>query len=195
VRAAALGLQMHSGWGVLVAVSLDPLTMLARRRIVVAAANSRSEIQPYHFAAELPASQQQEHINRCALTACALARTAIAEVIEELSPRLVAGAAVILASGRQLPALPKILSAHPLIHTAEGEFFRQAAIDALEGLKIPVTAIRDRDIDQFIVDGFGKSATQLEGDVSRLGTLVGPPWTRDHKRAALAAAVVLQTVK
>jgi hypothetical protein len=189
---AALGLQMHSGWGVLVAVSLDPFAMLARKRIVVADVNSRSEIQPYHFAAQLPTLQQEEHIARCALTSSALAGTAIAEVVEELSPRLVAGAAVILASGRPLPPLPKILAAHPLIHTAEGEFFRQAVIKALENLKIPVTAIRDREIDPSVKNAFGDLASRLEQEISTLGTRIGPPWTRDHKRAALAAASILR---
>ena len=36
MKPAALGVQMHSGWGVLVAVSADPVEMLARRRIVSA---------------------------------------------------------------------------------------------------------------------------------------------------------------
>lgn len=194
MKPAALGLQMHSGWGVLVAVSANPFAMLARRRIVVADPDSPRELQPYHFAAGLPPPQQENHIARCAAESSRLAGIAIAEVMEELSPHRIAGAAVLCASGRPLPALPKILAAHPLIHAAEGELFRQTAMKALEDLQIPVTAVRDRELDQRVIAAFGDEAMRLELHISGLGGLIGPPWTRDHKRAALAAAFVLGPV-
>ena len=68
------------------------------------------------------------------------------------------GAAVLLASGRPLPALEKILAAHPLIHSAEGEFFRHAASKAFESQHIPVTAIRERDLDERAKAAFGNAA-------------------------------------
>ncbi len=100
------------------------------------------------------------------------------------------GAAVLLASGRPLPALEKILAAHPLIHTAEGEFFRQTASQAFESLHIPVTAIRERDLDERAKAAFGNAATRMRGNISSLGREIGPPWTKDHKTAALAAALI-----
>ena len=190
MKRAALGFHMHSGWGVLVAVSQDAnaVTLLDRRRIVVADPGVHGAIQPYHFAAQLKPPEQERHLAHCAASSCQLAATAIAEVIRTLDERhyRIVGAAILLASGRPLPPLAKILGAHPLIHTAEGEFFRQAVREACESLQIPVTAIRARELDA----GMNKPS-ELQRSIAGLGRTVGPPWTKDHKTAALAAALLL----
>jgi hypothetical protein len=193
MKRAALGVQMHSGWGVLVAVSENPVEILDRRRIVTADPKIPGAIQPYHFASQLELPQQQKHLEQCASSSCSLATTAIAELVRELVARKyrVVGAAVLLASGRSLPALEKILAAHPLIHTAEGELFRRAVIRAFEELQIPVTAIRARDLDEQAKVAFGKNASQVQGTIASMGSRIGPPWTKDHKTAALAAALML----
>jgi hypothetical protein len=193
MKRAALGVQMHSGWGVLVAVSENPMEILDRRRIVTADPKIPGAIQPYHFASQLEPAEQQKHIEHCASSSSSLAKIAIAELLRELAARKyrIVGTVVLLASGRSLPALEKILGAHPLIHTAEGEFFRQAVIRACEELQIPVTAIRVRDLDEQVKVAFGKTATQLQSIIASMGSRIGPPWTKDHKTAALAAALVL----
>jgi hypothetical protein len=193
MKPAALGVQMHSGWGVLVAVCADPIEIPARRRIVTADPEIPGAIQPYHFAAGLELPEQEKHLARCTASSSRLAATAIAELVTELNRRhyRIVGAAVLLASGRPLPALQKILAAHPLIHSAEGEFFRHAASKAFESLHIPVTAIRERDLDERAKAAFGNAAIRMQGRISSLGSEIGPPWTRDHKTAALAAALIL----
>jgi len=193
MKRAALGVQMHSGWGVLVAVSETPVQILDRRRMVTADPKIPGAVQPYHFAAQLEPSQRQQHLEHCASSSSSLAKIAIAELLMELATRhyRIVGAAVLLASGRTLPALEKILAAHPLIHTAEGEFFRQAVIRACEELQIPVTAIRTRDLDEQLKLSFEKTAIQLQSSIASMGSRIGPPWTKDHKTAALAAALML----
>jgi hypothetical protein len=195
VKRAALGFHMHSGWGVLVAVSGDAssVELLDRRRIVVADPKIPGAIQPYHFAAQLEPPEQEKHLAHCAASSSRLAATAIELVVDELEGRhySVAGAAILLASGRALPPLAKILAAHPLIHTAEGEFFRHAACSACEGLQIPVTTIPVRELDARAKVTFVKRAGQVQTVIAGLGRSVGPPWTSDHKTAALAAALLL----
>jgi hypothetical protein len=195
MKRAALGFHMHSGWGVLVAVSQDSnsVTLLDRRRIVVADPEVPGAIQPYHFAAQLESAAQEKHLAHCASSSSRLAARAIAEVIKELDGRHygVVGAAILLASGRPLPPLAKILAAHPLIHTAEGEFFRHAAHSACEDLQIPVTTIRVRELDARAKVAFANRAGQVQSSIDGLGRTVGPPWTSDHKTAALAAALLL----
>jgi hypothetical protein len=195
MKRAALGFNMHSGWGVLVAVSGDAhaVELLDRRRIVVADPELRGSIQPYHFAAQLEPPEQEKHVAHCAASSSRLAATAIAEVVKQLNGRhySVVGAAILLASGRALPPLAKILAAHPLIHTAEGEFFRQAAYSACEGLRIPVTTIPVRELEARAKVAFAKRAGQMQSSIASLGKSVGPPWTSDHKTAALAAALLL----
>jgi hypothetical protein len=195
MKRAALGFHMHSGWGVLVAISgeANSVELLDRRRIVVADREVEGAIQPYHFAAQLEPPAQEKHLARCAASSSRLAATAIAEVVKELDGRHygVVGAAVLLASGRALPPLAKILAAHPLIHTAEGEFFRQSVHRACEGLQIPVATIRVRELDAWAKVAFANRAGQVQDSIASLGRSVGPPWTSDHKTAALAAALIL----
>src|ERR1700733_631842 len=194
MKRAALGVQMHSGWGVLVAISETPVEILDRRRIVTADPKIPGAIQPYHYAAQLELPQQQKHLEHCASSSSSLAKIAVAELTRELATRhyRIVGAAVLLASGRTLPALEKVLAAHPLTHTAEGEFFRQAVIRASEELQIPVTGLRTRDLDEQVKGAFGKNASQLQNSIASMGSRIGPPWTKDHKTAALAAALILQ---
>jgi hypothetical protein len=195
MKRAAFGVNMHSGWGVLVAVSCDSnsVELLDRRRIVIADPRTPGAIQPYHFAKGLDPPEQEKHLAHCAASSSQLAATAIAEVIRELDERhySIVGAAILLASARPLPPLAKILAAHPLIHTAEGEFFRHAVHAACEGLEIPVTAIRMRELDERAKVAFANSASQVHCSIANLGSTVGPPWTKDHKTAALAAALLL----
>ena len=55
MKRAALGFRIHSGWGVLVAVSGDAnsLEIMDRRRIVTADPSIPGAGQPYHHAASL----------------------------------------------------------------------------------------------------------------------------------------------
>jgi hypothetical protein len=192
MKRAALGVHMHSGWGVLVAVSTDPLEILGRARIVIAAPDTPGAVQPYHFAARLAVSEQEKHLADCAASSSRLAASAIAQFARELEGRqtAVVGAAVLAASGRPLPSLEKILAAHALIHTAEGEFFRHAVHVAFTDLKIPVIVIRERELGDRAQLVFGESADLLERAIAAMGREMGPPWTKDHKLASLAAALL-----
>ena len=122
-----------------------------------------------------------------------MAQKSVKQVLAELGERnyLVVSSAVLMAGGRTLPSLRQILAAHPLIHTAEGEFFRKSAISACERLKTPVTQIRERELEERAQSAFGKKATLVSRRISTMGKSIGPPWTTDHKAAALAALLTL----
>jgi hypothetical protein len=195
VRRAAIGVRMHSGWGALVAVANDAGTVeiVERRRIVVATPETPGGKQPYHFAENFELPKAATFLGIRFADSKRLALEAVREVIGELRDRQyrVIGVAVLLASGRPLPPLPKILASHALIHAAEGEFFREIFSKACEGLELPVTGIRERDLDERVRATFGKAATRMLQQVSTMGRSLGPPWTQDQKTAALAALVVL----
>ena len=195
MKRAALGFRMHSGWGVLVAVSVNAnsIEVLERRRMAVTAPGNPGVNQPYHYAAKLETAKSESHIANCLASSERLALAAIEELVRDLQERAyrIVGSAVLLASGRALPPLTKILASHPLIHTAEGEFFREVVRKACERLKIPVTAIRERELDVQARATFGNDASRWQRRISGMGTSLGPPWTKDHKSAALAAFMVL----
>jgi hypothetical protein len=195
MKRAALGVRMHSGWGVLVAISGDAnsVEILDRRRIVTTDPSTPGSNQPYHHAANLGLPESERYLADCTAVSERLALAAVADVVRELERRhhRVVGSAVLLASGRPLPSLSKILASHPLIHTAEGVFFRDAVSKACERLEIPVTAIRERELDEGAKTAFGNAANRVQRRISSLGSSIGPPWTKDHKTAALAASIIL----
>lgn len=192
---SAIGIRAHSGWAALVAISgkAGALEVLERRRLEIIDPKVSGAAQPYHFAEKLGIREAEKHIEKCTAMAARLALDGVREVLHSLRDRgfHLAGAAILLSSGRPLPALPQILASHATIHAAEGDFFRQAFREACESLKIPVTGIRERDLDERAAAVFGKAGPRVKTRIAVLGRSLGPPWTQDQKTAALAAAIVL----
>src|SRR5947209_7379943 len=199
MKRAAIGVRVHSGWGALVVVcgSSGAQEAIERRRVVIIEPKMPGAAQPFHFAASLSLQQAEEHIAKCAAASKAFAQAAIRDLLRHLQDRSyqVAGAAVLLSSGRELPELPRILASHPLIHTAEGEFFRTAFRNAFESEQIHVTGIRERDLADQSKSVFGAAALKLQQRIAGMGRILGPPWTADQKSAALPAAIVLNLAK
>jgi hypothetical protein len=192
---AAIGIRVHSGWGALVAISgkTGAEEVIHRQRVKIIDPGSAGAAQPYHYSRGLKLPQAEQHIARCSAASGHAARTAISKIVKQLSKRgyRVTGSAVLLGSGRPLPALEKILASHPMIHTAEGEFFRQAFREALEKLGIRVSGIVEHDLEDRAREILGRAAPQVQKRIAGLRRVVGPPWTQDEKKAMLAAAVVL----
>jgi hypothetical protein len=197
MKNAAFGIRVHSGWAVIVCVSGDPSApeIVDRRRIVIIEPAMKGAKQPYHFVESLGLEEAERHLRKCAVVSQRLAVQAISGVLDEVSTQhyQVVGCAMLLASGRALPALPNILASHALIHTAEGEFFRNIVSEACESCHIPVMGIRERELDKQADAIFGKAAPSVRQHISELGKIVGSPWTQDEKTAALAASVVSKT--
>lgn len=194
MKLAALGFRMHSGWGSVVAVSDGGLPeLVVRRHIVVAEASIPGAKQPYHYAENLELKDAEEYLARCTAASRQLASEAIREMLSELATNecRVKGAAIVMASGRPLPGLEKILASHALIHTAEGEFFRGIVRDACQEAGVAVIPLRERELEERARRTFGKKANQIIQRISALGRRVGPPWTQDEKLAALAATLIL----
>ena len=100
--------------------------------------------------------------------------------------KLVRGA-LLLASGRALPALKQILASHALIRTADGELFRASLRAACARCHLPVQGIREKELFLAASKTLGIEAATLKRRVSELGKSLGPPWSQDEKLAALAA--------
>jgi len=194
MKNAAFGIRMHSSWGVLVCISGNVSTpeIVDRRRIVVVEATMEGAKQPYHFAETLPLEEAERHLQKCAAVSERLALTAMREMLEAVNARnyRIVGCAILLASGRALPALPSILASHALVHAAEGKFFRKVAREACERCGIPVVGFRERELDERASATFGNAGIGVRQRISDLRSIVGSPWTQDEKTAALAGLMV-----
>jgi hypothetical protein len=194
MKRVALGIRMHSGWRILVAVN-DEADVIDRRRIVVTHAEGFRGKQPFHQAEALGLERAESFLEHYSADCHALARAQISDAVANYGARgySVATAAILLASGRTLPALRQILASHALIHAAEGELFRRVARRACESLGIPVMEYRERDLQQLAHALRGAQGINMTDKVATLGKSLGPPWTADHKSAALAGYLALSS--
>ena len=195
LQPAAIGFRAHSGWAALVAVagSAESAYVIARRRIEIADPATEGSKQPFHAAEPMPFKDAAKYLKGCENSTKRLAREAVQVSINELRDKRyqVAGAGIILGSGRPLPELRAILASHALIHTAEGEFFRNALVEASEHSSLPVLGVKERELHDRAAAQLGLTAKHLEQRIAELGRSVGPPWTQDQKYAALVAWMVL----
>jgi len=172
---AALGLRAHSGWAVVVAVVGD--VPVLRRRIEMAPGTGERARQPYHAAAEMTLEAAQQFLTRAEAKSVEMAAAAIREIVRDYH---VVRAGVLVRSMKPLPELAKILAAHPLIHTAEGVFFRNVLRTACGQCKLVTQSIPEREV-----------APELLAKAAAMGKVLGPPWTMDEKLSAAAALYLL----
>jgi hypothetical protein len=192
---AALGFRAHSGWTAAVAVggSLDSPVVLDRRRVETSDAAIHGSRQPFHAAEPLGFEKAEALIRQCRESSTALATRAVTAMVAQLTQNghAVVGAGILFASGRPLPPLAAILRSHALIHTAEGEFFREVLVHATEHCSLPVTKIKEREIWERGTILLRRPPADLQQLIDGIGKSLGPPWRQDEKLASMAAWIAL----
>lgn len=195
MKPAAVGFRAHSGWTALVAVCLEKSepVVLSRQRVHLVKTFNYSFRQPYHTAAKMALPEARKFISKVRAEARQLAYRAIRAEQARLGEAdyRVTHSGLLLASGRTLPDLEKILLAHTLIHTGDGELFREAL-----GFASRKHGLREFEVKEKDLVGRGAEALRLsEGALLRrlteLGRGLGPPWSQDEKFATLAAWLAL----
>ena len=199
MKSAALGFRVHSGWTSLIALALEnnqPI-VLTRQRPHLVATFSYTFRQPYHTAEKMALAEvrtflekQRSEARKLALEALRSAQTEVMQQGYKLTR-----AALLLASGRPLPELPKILASHSIIHTADGEFFREALLHACSRANLPITKIKDRELLATASKSLRRNPAALTRFITDLGKPLGSPWTQDEKLATLAAWVSLAATR
>jgi hypothetical protein len=196
MKAAAVGLRPHSGWTTLVVVALEkgkPVVLLRERAHLVRTFNY-SFRQPYHTAARVPLPEGRTFIAQVKKDARKLAYAALRAAqsrLRETDYRMAHGG-LLLASARALPSLERILAAHPLIHTADGELFREALAHASAKLGLQEFRVREKELLRLGAQVLRKNEAKLQKQLTELGCSLGSPWTQDEKFAALAAWLALR---
>jgi hypothetical protein len=196
IKKAAIGLRAHSGWAAMVALAgpANSPEVIARRRIEIADPGIRGSKQPYHAAEPMEFRDAKAYIERCVESTQRLAREALRAAMDGLRDRRteVSGCGIILGSGRALPGLESILKSHALIHTAEGEFFRNALVEACEHCGLAVLGVKEKELFERGSAHFRLPVGQLERRIQEMGKPLGPPWTQDQKYAAVVAWMALE---
>jgi hypothetical protein len=194
---ATLGFRAHSGWAALVVVagSAGAPVVIERRRVETAAPRMKGSLQPYHAAKEMKLAEAEAFLARCAAATRQMAETAVREAMADLASKghTVTRACVLLSSGRSLPGLAATLRSHPMIHTAEGHFFRDAVKTACESRGLQVLGVKEKELILQAAATLGVSADDLQRRAAELGKSIGPPWTQDEKLCAIAGWLALSS--
>src|SRR6267378_6420402 len=194
-KQAALGFRAHSGWTALIAVYVDrgSPAVLARRRVHLVETFTYEFRQPYHTAKKMPLDKARDFVSRMQSEARRLAHRAILGLQSDLQKQGIAlnSCGLILASGKPLPNLEKILVSHALIHTADGELFREAIVHASARSGLAMCTVKERELLDRSGQAFRMKSAALLQRVTKLGRPLGAPWTQDEKLATLAAWLAL----
>ena len=150
MKPAALGFRVHSGWAAMVAVALEerfPIPLLRERPHLVKTftLNFASPITPRRRS---PLTKRANSSPCLRAEAGAMADSAIQSARESLRTRgyELLRSALLTSSARPLPELPGFSASHALIHTADGELFREALLEACNRHALPTLTIKESEL-------------------------------------------------
>jgi hypothetical protein len=198
-RQAAVGFRVHSGWAAAAAIAgpLEAPEVVWRGRAELTDAGIPSAVQPYHAAAGLAPADAERYIasstQRAAMSAATALRI-IAEQVQKPGCKLSA-CGLLFASGRPLPALEKILASHAMIHTAEGELFREAVRVAARHYGLRIIAVKESELFPQAAAALLLPQKRIAQHVSNMGRALGPPWRQDERLAAAVAWLALSSIE
>lgn len=174
---------------VVLAGPMESPIVVERRRIEIADPKIAGSKQPYHAAKGLSLKGAETLVSACAEASAQLAAEAVREAIADVKQKgyEISTSCILMGSGRSIPALDKILASHPLLHTAEGELFRNAIARACLNQGLPVVAVKEKELIARASKDIGISGELIDRHLQRMGKAIGPPWRQDEKHASLAA--------
>jgi hypothetical protein len=192
---AAIGAVVHSGWAATVVVgeSQGSPRVLLRTRIMMLDEGNPSSKQPYHAAEALSLREAKQLIQALRVSAEQRASAAIEAIVQQVRQldHQVTRLGIIDSSGRRGADLATILKSHALIHTADGDHFREALSTASRKAGVHTLRLQAQNLDSQAQQLLRRPIAELKSVVAGVGKTLGPPWTADQKTAALLAWMLL----
>jgi hypothetical protein len=174
---SAIGLVPHTGWAWLVRVAgtRGAPKVECRERIVV---TDVLEGQLYHLAAERERDRERFVATRRA--------AAVKHACDALGDH-VAGVrdAIVLGKQATLAPVERIIAAHPMIHSAEGELWRAIFAEACAAAELAVTRAEAGELRPLLAKRHSPAAVAAFLEHGK--RTVGSPWSREPQDAALGA--------
>jgi len=178
---------------VVVAGDADNPLVLTRSRVEMADPRLPGSKQPYHEVEELSLEEAERRLARLRASAGTMASDAIRALIDDLGKRSSRprAAGILDSSGRKGDNLAAVLASHALIHTADGDHFREALAEGCHRCGLAVVRVRQRDLVDRAAATLRQSPARLAAAVLTMGKPLGAPWGADQKSAALLAWLLL----
>jgi len=193
----AFGLKAHSGWAALVGlVEIGrTLEIVARERLaLVDAKDAEWAKAPYHAAEGLAATDAEDVVRRGIQSAHRGAERALRAAVaaRRAAGDELVGCGLLVGAGMPDWSVAEVLAVHMRMHKAEGELFRGALLEAATRLRLPITGIREKELEVLADKAVALPAGERAARLAEAGRRAGPPWARDQKDAALAAWIALR---
>jgi hypothetical protein len=190
----ALGLKAHSGWAVLVVIGSagNEFHVIDRRRIELV-----DEVwakQPYHAAEGLEQKEARDLVKLGTRSAYRIARREINLATKRLREQHheIIACAVLVANPMPAWSTEEILAVHFRMHKAEGVLFPDALARAAVECQLNLIAISEKQLNEQAEKSLATPLSGVMKEVIALGKVVGAPWGKDQKNAALAAIIALR---
>ena len=188
----AIGLRAKTARAIAVVLggSIDSPVVVIKTEFKLADPKVPATAQPYHEVMDLPWDESQIAVRTSAARIEAIARTALAQLIEELRKEgmKISGVGIVGAKDRDLT---RIGNPHIRAHAAEGVLFRRVLDLAADANGLRREIFPDREFDQIAKARVGREVAAVRRKMKDLGRTVTPPWRVDEKQAATAAWLVL----
>ena len=188
----AIGLRAKTARAIAVVLggSIDSPVVATKTEFKLADPKIPATAQPYHEVMDLPWEESQIAVRTSAAQIESIARTALAQLIEELRKEgmRISGVGIVGAKDRDLA---RIGNAHIRAHAAEGVLFRRVLDLAADANGLRRETFPDREFGQIAKARVGSEIAAVSRKVNDLGRTVAPPWRVDEKQAATAAWLVL----
>jgi hypothetical protein len=185
---AVVGLFAKTGSAVAVTLvdALGAASLADRRNLTLFDGDERFV---FHAAQLLEPANAPKFVRRCTTEVNRRARGEVDALLDDLrraNVQVTRGAIVAPDKPFTSPGLARILASHSLLHTAEGDLYRSAVIDAFDRRGVEVEPIARHDLAARAASAIGRPAAR-DTLVTALGRSAGPPWRKEHKDATFAA--------
>jgi hypothetical protein len=189
----AFGMKAHSGWAALVVVGKrdGDFVVVDRRRMELV--EEEWAKQPYHAAEDLKPDKARDVVKRGVAAAHRIAVQEMRAAVKGERARQNEATACAVLVGNPMPewSVAEILAVHFRMHKAEGVLFRDVLVHAATESALRVVAIPETLLMKQAEKALGISESDLVKKITAIGKLVGAPWGKDQKDAALAAMTAL----
>lgn len=190
----AIGLKAHSGWAaaVVIGASGNEFQLIDRRRIELVEEKDLSWAkQPYHAAEELDHKNAEVLVRHSIQSAHRIAVREMQDEVKRLrqNGNQIAACAVLTPAPMPAWSVAEILAVHIRMHMAEGVLFPEALANAAVECGLDLVQIPEKLLTEQAEAALGPIGAIDQ--LAALGKAAGPPWGKDQKTAALAAAIAL----
>jgi hypothetical protein len=161
----ALGCAAHSGWAAVVGCGHEEgrPRILLRERVEMMDPRDPASKQPYHAVESLSLNEAARLLAGWTAAAERMAAEGLRGMIQRLAARdtRCVGVGILESSGRKGESLARIVASHSLIHTADGDHYRDALARAAKQMGLPVVRLPARDLEARTAEAWARPGASI----------------------------------